>query len=356
MRIIIDDKIPYIREAASRLGEAIYLSGARIAAADVRHADALVIRTRTHIDSALLKGSRVQFVATATIGYDHIDTSYLAQAGIGWANCPGCNAGSVAQYVACSLLLLEEDGLLPRRDRCCVGIVGVGHVGRRVSALLRRMGYEVLHCDPPRAEAEGASGFVPLAEVARRADVITFHTPLTRDGAHPTLHMASAELFASLRRRPVLINSSRGEVVDTPALLHAIGKGLVGPVVIDTWEDEPAIDTTLLAQAYIATPHIAGYSADGKACGSQMALAAVARHFHLPTDFSILPPPLPGNFSSLPPGTEGSEGMRRHGLEHPLGWYDPRRDTLALRRRPQDFERLRGDYPLRRECPVELYR
>lgn len=355
MRIIIDDKIPYIREAASHLGEIVCLPGADIGPADVRSADALIVRTRTRIDSALLRGSRVQFVATATIGYDHIDTRYLDEAGIGWTNCPGCNAGSVAQYVACSLMLLEEDGLLPRRDRCCVGIVGVGHVGSRVSDLLRRMGYEVLHCDPPRAEAEGASGFVPLAEVARKADVITFHTPLTRDGAHPTHHLADGTLFASLRRRPVLINSSRGEVVDTAALLRAMDLGQVGPVVIDTWEHEPDIDADLLGHAYIATPHIAGYSADGKACGSQMALTAVARHFGLPTDFCITPPPLPHDFTSLPLTLPDSEGLHRYAMDHPLGWYDPRRDTLALRHCPEDFERQRGNYPLRRECPDALY-
>lgn len=348
MHLVIDDKIPYIREAAARLGEATYLPGAAITAADVRSADALIIRTRTRCDEALLGGSSVQFVATATIGHDHIDTAFMQRAGIGWTNCPGCNAGSVAQYVACSLLLLRREGLLPPLRDCVVGIVGVGHVGRRVEDLLHRMGCRVLRCDPPRAEREGCEGFVSLDEVARRADVVTLHTPLTTQGPHATFHMADAAFFAALRRRPVFINSSRGEVVDTPALLQAIRLGHVGPTVIDTWEDEPCISRELLRLAHIATPHIAGYSADGKARGTQMALSAVARHFGLAPDFDIAPPPLPADFCALPGGDARP-------LSEPLGWYDPRRDTEALRLHPEAFERLRGNYPLRRECAAELY-
>lgn len=348
MRLVIDDKIPYICEAAARLGEATYLPGAAITADDVRTADALIIRTRTRCDEALLGGSSVRFVATATIGYDHIDAAFMQRAGIGWTNCPGCNAGSVAQYVACSLLLLRREGLLPPLRDCVVGIVGVGHVGRRVSDLLRKMGCQVLHCDPPRAEREGPEGFVSLDEVARRADVVTLHTPLSTEGPHATFHLAGAAFFAALRRRPAFINSSRGEVVDTAALLQAIHDRRVGPAVIDTWEDEPHISRELLRAAHIATPHIAGYSADGKACGTQMALSAVARHFGLPRPAAIVPPALPADFSARPGGDARP-------LSEPLGWYDPRRDTEALRLHPEAFERLRGNYPLRRECPATLY-
>ena len=360
MKLVIDDKIPYIREAASLLGDTVYLPGAQISADDVREADALIVRTRTRIDRALLEGSRVQFVATATIGYDHIDNTYAREAGIRWSNCPGCNAGSVAQYVATALLLLEEDGLLPQRKDCCVGIVGVGHVGSRVSQLLRHMGFAVKHCDPLRAAGQDPAGtpdswlygpaeYVSLEEIARTADVVTLHTPLTREGAYATYHLANAAFFNSLARRPVLINSSRGEVVDTQALLAAMRCGQVGPVVMDTWENEPTPNAELLAQAYLATPHIAGYSADGKVCGTRMALAAVARHFAVP-DIPRLLAAIP-----TPPSPEIYYPEGGHDLRSPLGWYDPRRDTLALRAHPEAFERLRGDYPLRREAPEEAY-
>ena len=360
LKLVIDDKIPYIREAAALLGEATYLPGAQICASDVREADALIVRTRTRIDRALLEGSRVQFVATATIGYDHIDNTYAREAGIRWSNCPGCNAGSVAQYVATALLLLEEDGLLPQRKDCCVGIVGVGHVGSRVSQLLRHMGFAVKHCDPLRAAGQDPAGtpdswlygpaeYVSLEEIARTADVVTLHTPLTREGAYATYHLANAAFFQSLERRPILINSSRGEVVDTQALLAAMRCGQVGPVVMDTWENEPNPNAELLAKAYLATPHIAGYSADGKVCGTRMALSAVARHFAVPD--------IPRLLAAIPtppsPAIYYPEGG--HDLRSPLGWYDPRRDTLALRAHPEAFEHLRGDYPLRREAPMELY-
>ena len=361
MNLVIDDKIPYIREAAALLGEATYLPGAQISADDVRTADALIVRTRTRIDYRLLAGSRVQFVATATIGFDHIDNRYAREAGIRWTNCPGCNAGSVAQYVASALLLLGEDGMLPRRSDCCVGIVGVGHVGSRVSQLLRHMGFRVKHCDPLRAAGQDPAGtldswlyspaeYVALEEIARTADVVTLHTPLTREGRHATYHLADAAFLNSLARRPVLINSSRGEVVDTLALLRAMDSGKVGPVVMDTWENEPHPNAELLARAYLATPHIAGYSADGKVCGTRMALAAVARHFGVADIPRILAaiPALP------PPEVYYPEGG--HDLRSPLGWYDPRRDTLALRSHPEAFERLRGNYPLRREAPAEIYR
>ncbi len=359
MHLVIDDKIPYARGRAEQLGTADYLPGAAITADDVRRADALVVRTRTRCDRALLEGSRVRFIATATIGFDHLDTGYLREAGIGWTNCPGCNAGSVAQYVRNSLLLLEAEGRL-RLGGCRVGLVGVGHVGSRVAAELRRWGCELLLCDPPRLEGSvqmpaGVEVLCParectatLADVARLADVVTFHTPLVRTGPHATFHLAGPDFFRALRRRPVVINASRGEVVDTEALLHALDEGQAGPAVIDTWEHEPAIDLRLLRRAYLATPHIAGYSADGKAAGTRMALEAVAAHFGQPCRFGIAPPQLPAGYRYYPsvPVPSGCSAAAAECLR----LYDPRRDSDALRTRPADFERLRGDYPLRREA------
>lgn len=359
MKLVIDDKIPYIKGEAERLGETVYLPGNAITASDVREADALIVRTRTRCDEGLLRGSRVQFIATATIGYDHLDTAYLASHGIGWANCPGCNAPSVAQYVGCALLTLyDELPAAPAGSGLTAGIVGVGHVGKAVAAALRRLGVRTLLCDPPRADAEGPEGFVPLSAIEQEADIITFHTPLTRTGRHATYHMADAAFFARLRRRPVIINAARGEVVDTQALMAAIAAGQVGPAVIDTWEGEPRIHRPLLEKACLATPHIAGYSADGKAAGTRMVLEAVARHFGLPSTFSVQPPAWPADYRGYAAARmpaqcgSGQPAARFHRLPLREQWlyaYDPRVDSRALKADPEAFEHLRGNYPLRRE-------
>ena len=186
MKIVVDNKIPYIRETICQLAdEVVFLSGAAITADDVRDADVLVVRTRTHCDRQLLEGSKVQLVVTATIGYDHIDTQWLESAGIRWTNCPGCNSGSVAQYVECTLLLLEQQKGLSLHQST-IGIVGCGHVGSKVKAVAERLGMQVLICDP----LLGNPSFVSLDEIERRCDVITFHVPLTREGCYATWHMA----------------------------------------------------------------------------------------------------------------------------------------------------------------------
>jgi len=339
MKIVIDDKIPFIRGVAETLGECVYRPGAAICRADVQDADALIVRTRTRCDRSLLEGTAVRFVATATIGYDHLDTDYLRRAGIGWTNCPGCNADSVAQYVECVLLRLQLAGHIRPAD-CTLGVVGVGHVGSRVARMAERLGCRVLLNDPPRSD-RGETGFTPLAEIRRKADVITFHTPLVVTGPHPTLHLADAAFFGpGLARRPVIVNSGRGEVVDTAALKAALREGRVRAAVIDTWENEPHIDRELLDRAFLATPHIAGYSADGKANGTRMALEAVARHFGRPAHFCVRPPELPEGYRYHPTATPPCEPLRR---------YDPLRDSEALKADPAAFEALRGNYPLRRE-------
>ena len=330
MRIIIDDKIPYIRESVSRItADAVYMEGASISAADVRDADALIVRTRTRCDESLLGGSKVTFVGTATIGYDHLDTAWLDRAGITWTNCPGCNAASVAQYVRSSLLLLCRDyGLLPQTS--AIGIVGCGHVGSRVAEVARLMGFRVLVCDPP----VGAPGYVSLADIEREADVITFHVPLTREGVHRTYHIADEAFFGRLARRPFIINTSRGAVVDNIALLSALRDGRVRQAVIDTWEHEPAVSRELLDAVYIGTPHIAGYSADGKVNADNMVLAALCRHFGMTPPPPVTPPSLPEDFVYT---------------GDPLQLYDPLADSRRLKSVPERFEWLRGNYPLRRE-------
>ena len=323
MKVIIDHKIPYIKEAIEKIADdVVYLPGNAFTKEDVKDADALIVRTRTKCNRELLEGSQVKFIATATIGYDHIDTEYCREAGITWTNCPGCNAGSVEQYVHSVLLLLGEKKGLDLKN-ATIGVVGVGHVGSRVARMAEELGMKVLLNDPPRAE-QGESGFVDLATIARECDVITFHTPLNREGIYRTYHLVDEDFLFSLERTPFVINSSRGEVVDTASLLVALAAGKVKAAVVDTWEYEPRISRELMEVAFLATPHIAGYSADGKANATRMSLEALCRFFGIEANFCILPP-------------EGPKG------------YDPTQDSEWLKASPEKFEWFRGNYPLRRE-------
>ena len=330
MKIVVDDKIPYIREKLALLAdEVVYLRGAEIGADDVRNADALIVRTRTRCDRRLLEGSKVQFVATATIGFDHIDTDYLREAGIYWTNCPGCNAASVAQYLECSLLLLQQRKGLDLQAST-IGIVGCGHVGSKVKAVAEHLGMRVLVCDPLLNDPS----FVSLDPVEREADVITFHVPLTREGQYATYHLGDEDFFHRLARVPYLINTSRGEVVDNIALLQAINEGRVRDAILDVWEGEPNMNLDLLHKVFIGTPHIAGYSADGKVNADNMVIDALCQHFSLPHPGHILPPLLPADFNFT-----GSA----------LDLYNPLNDSEKLKRNPSSFESLRNNYPLRRE-------
>ena len=338
MKIVVDDKIPYIRETICQLAdEVVFLSGAAITAADVKDADVLVVRTRTRCNRQLLERSKVKLVVTATIGYDHLDTQWLDVAGIHWTNCPGCNSGSVAQYVECSLLLLEQQkGLVLRQST--IGIVGCGHVGSKVKAVAERLGMRVLVCDPPLEKANSqeptANSYVSLDEIERRCDVITFHVPLTRKGQYATWHLADDDFFHRLSRVPYIINTSRGEVVDNKALLSAMEERRVRDAIIDVWEDEPHPDSVLLEKVFIGTPHIAGYSADGKVNADNMVIDAIWQHFSLPHPGLIAPPKLPADFTY-----SGS----------PLDLYNPMEDSKKLKAASSRFEQLRNNYPLRRE-------
>ena len=336
MKVIIDNKIPYINEAIGKIAdEVVYLPGASFTPEVVKNADALIVRTRTLCNRELLEGSQVKFIATATIGYDHIDTDYCREAGIVWTNCPGCNAGSVEQYVHSVLLLLKREKGLDLKH-ATIGVVGVGHVGSRVARMAEGLGMRVLLNDPPRAD-RGEKGLVDLQTIARECDIITFHTPLVKEGIYRTFHLVDEALLFSLQRHPVLINSSRGEVVDTTALLKARACEKVREVIIDTWEHEPHINEELLKVAYIATPHIAGYSADGKANATRMSLEALCRFFHIETKVEIVPPALPPmEFSK-----EEEEAF--------LQLYNPLYDSERLKNAPEKFEWFRGNYPLRRE-------
>ena len=336
MKVIVDNKIPYIAGEIEKIAdEVVYLPGDAFTKEEVKEADALVVRTRTHCNRDLLEGSQVKFIVTATIGFDHIDTEYCREAGIAWTNCPGCNAGSVEQYIHSVLLLLKrEKGL--KLEEATLGIVGVGHVGSRVKRMAESLGMKVLLNDPPRAD-KGEKGFVDLAKIAEACDVITFHTPLYIEGQYRTYHLADEDFLFSLKRTPYIINSSRGEVVDTASLLAALSAGKVRDAVVDTWEYEPEISRELLEVAFLATPHIAGYSADGKANATRMSLEALARFFQVEAEFNVMPPDAP----NLCPSDDPEEVY--------LQAYNPTRDSEWLKTSPRKFEWFRGNYPLRRE-------
>ena len=351
MKIVCDDKIPYIRPALQKLADNLVLKpGKEISADDVRDADILLVRTRTRCDERLLEGSRVGLVVTATIGYDHLDTRWLESRGVEWANCPGCNASSVGQYVRNSLLQMKRQRGL-RIGEATMGIVGVGHVGTAVLEAVQSLGLQrILLNDPPRETAGELppEGYVwsSLRRIVEEADIITFHTPLTLNSECSTFHLADSAFFQQLalsRRRAgkegvVLINAARGGVVDEEALFRAMDDGAVAHAVIDTWEGEPDLNRQLLRRAFVATPHIAGYSADGKANATRMTLQRVCRYLHRPMDFDIQPPALPDDFR---PSVDPEELA--------LQLYDPLQDSSRLKESPSDFERLRGAYPLRRE-------
>ncbi len=336
MKVVIDNKIPYIREAMEALAdEVVYLPGKEITANVVRDADALITRTRTQCNRQLLEGSKVRFIGTATIGFDHIDTEYCREAGITWSNCPGCNAGAVEQYLHSVLLLLQQEKHVELKD-ACLGIVGVGHVGSHILSLAERLGMRILLNDPPRAD-HGEEGFVSLETLARECDIITFHTPLERNGEYRTFHLADRDFFHSLRKKPYIINTSRGEVVETEAILEALDKGLIGGAVLDVWENEPHINLELLDKVFIGTPHIAGYSADGKANATRMVLEAFCRFFGKEMNFHIAAPEQPHR------EYDSDERVRQ------LQMYNPHDDCDMLRAHPELFEQLRGDYVLRKE-------
>ena len=264
MKIVADSAIPFLQGVLEPWAEVRYLPGSRIAAEDVRDADALIIRTRTRCDGRLLAGSRVRLIATATIGFDHIDTAWCAAHGIRVATAAGCNARGVLQWAGAVLAhLARTQGWEPAQRT--LGIVGVGHVGSLIREYASLWGFRVVCCDPPREEREHC-GFLPLEEVAREADLLTFHTPLDAS----TRHMAGEGLLARLKPGAVVMNSSRGEVVDGDALLRS-----GHPCVLDVWEHEPHLDPQLLDRALLATPHVAGYSEQGKATATAMSVATL---------------------------------------------------------------------------------
>ncbi len=348
MLILADENIPYVKEVFGCLGEVVTMPGRAMSQEAARGAEVLLVRSVTRVGRELLEGTRVRFVATATIGFDHVDRDYLAMRGIGFAAAPGSNAQSVAEYVTTALLLLESRGRIELR-KSTLGVVGVGNVGSRVDRMARALGMRVLLDDPPRARAEGPSSFVSLESVCREADVITFHVPLSREGPDPTYHLIDSHLLGRIRPGAILLNTSRGSVHDTEALKTARRASRPGALVLDVFEAEPRIDPELVALADLATPHIAGYSFDGKVAGTRMIFEAVCRFF--------------GHEPRWPDGVPPAEELvfqldRPEPLRAVRAAYDIEADDARLREvmqapteadRARGFDRLRKEYPRRRE-------
>jgi erythronate-4-phosphate dehydrogenase len=349
LKILADAHIPYLKGVAEQFGEVEYLPGNLFSRETIREKDALIVRTVTHFGEEILSGSSVKLICSATIGFDHIDTAWCDTHGVAWRTAPGCNASSVEQYIIASLLYLAEKQLFDLKEKT-IGIVGVGNVGSKVEAACRKMGMKVLLNDPPREAAEGnatATIFTDINTIRRESDIITFHTPLTKTGIYKTHHLADADFFAQLNRKPVIINAARGGITDNRALTNALQTGTVSGAVIDCWENEPEINRVLLQLVDIATPHIAGYSADGKWTATRMSIENLRSFF----DLHNLP-----LYQEIPSPHQPIIELQGIAVERQIAhavWqtYNPMLESDALKSLPDQFYWFRSNYPLRREYP-----
>jgi len=353
MKIVADENIPFAQQAFSTLGEVTLLPGRNLKASDVADAELLLVRSVSSVNEALLKDSKIRFVASATIGFDHIDRDYLQQHNIGFARAPASNAISAAEYILSSLLILAQRHDFQLRDKT-VAIVGCGNVGSRVLKRLQALGVTCLVNDPPRQQQEPEGKFVSLDE-ALTADIITLHTPLTKEGAFPTHHLLDRERLAQIAPNTLLINAARGAVVDNLALLQRMQQQNDLQLIWDCWEGEPSINTELLDYVEIGTPHIAGYSLDGKVRGTEMIYQAACQFLQVAPSWSAndaLPAPIVNGFQLQPSGN-----LQDDLTAVILSAYDARRDDADMRllksldaqQQRSFFDHLRKHYPERRE-------
>ncbi|MEH6627881.1 MAG: 4-phosphoerythronate dehydrogenase PdxB [Motiliproteus sp.] len=357
MRIVADENIPLVDEFFADLGEVVRVPGRNMRPEIVKDANLLLVRSVTEVNQALLKGSAVEYVASATIGTDHIDLDYLRENHIGFANAPGCNADSVVDYVLSALLNLSAETGIAVEQRS-IGIIGVGNVGSRLQERLQIMGCEVLLNDPPRAEHESANEYYSLDQLLQQCDTFCLHTPLTKAGAYPSYHLFGEARLAQLKSGSWLLNAGRGGAIDNQALSHLLDQRDDVKVVLDVWEAEPNIDTRLAQQVVWGTPHIAGYSMEGRSRGTEMIYQSVCDYLKRPAPQSLsglLPEP---SVSSLVLSAQADDvALRMANLV-----YDLREDHQRLQQMiktsqmpgsdkilGQGFDQLRKTYPPRRE-------
>jgi erythronate-4-phosphate dehydrogenase len=347
MKIIADDKIPFLKGVLEPYAEVVYVPGKLINRDLLMDSDAMLIRTRTKCTENLLEGTKVRFIGTATIGFDHIDTKYCNRKNITWTNAPGCNSYSVQQYIAAALFRISSECHFDLKGKT-LGIIGVGNVGSKVENLARLLGMKVLLNDPPRARLEGRKNFRNLNTLLAESDIVTVHVPLNMAGEDYTYHLFNENSFKKIKKGAWFLNTSRGEVNDTIALKNALQEGRLSGAVIDVWENEPDIDAELLHQVLVGTPHIAGYSTDGKANGTSMVVNALNKYFNISSG-NWYPEniPLPASpVIYIDCDEKSEEDIIREAVIYTYNIEDENsRFRLSLR----DFEKLRGEYPLRRE-------
>ena len=344
LKIVADSNIPFLKGVFEPYAAVSYVDGLSIGKEDVADADALIIRTRTRCNAGLLDGSGISMIATATIGTDHIDADYCKARGIEVHNAQGCNAGGVMQYVFSALYGTASRKSI-KLDHPVIGIIGVGNVGKKVEHLARHLGFEVLRCDPPRAEKEGPDGFCSLDYLLSVSNIVTIHTPLD----DTTRMMADEDFFGLMRPGTFFINAARGEIVDEAALLEAIPK--LGPVIIDTWNNEPDINLELMERVDIATPHIAGYSYQGKLNATASSVQAVARHFGISELYDFYPEYDENEHAPVHLDLKGkNQGEITSVFQYNYPIFT---DDFMFRMAPQSFEQLRSGYKYRREIYVD---
>ena len=343
MKIVADKHIPFLEGVFEPYAEVVYIDGRAINHDDIVDADALIIRTRTICNAGLLDGTKVRMIATATIGTDHIDLDYCREHGIEVHNAEGCNAGGVLQYVFSALYgVAARKGI--KLDDATIGIVGVGHVGKKVEEMARYLGFNVLLCDPPRAAAEGGDGFCSLEFLLANSQVVTMHVPLDET----TRGMADEDFFMLMPPGSLFINAARGEVLDDEALIQAIPK--LGAVVIDTWNHEPDVNRDLLEMVDIATPHIAGYSYQGKQNATASAVQSVARHFGIEQLYDYSPEAdIPDHDPIRLDLGDKTHGERAAVFQYNYPIFT---DDFRFRMEPENFEKLRSEYKYRREIYI----
>ena len=354
MKILADINIPFVAECFSSIGEVRVVSGREITPAGVSDADVLLVRSITPVGAHLLADSKVRFVATATIGFDHIDIDFLRRNNIGFVSAPGSNANSAAEYVIAGLLEIGRKYGIDL-DGKSIGIIGVGNVGSRVAEKCSALGMQIYLNDPPLQRQTGEAKYLPLKELFN-CDFITLHTPLTFDGVDKTYHLADEKFFKSLKEGCVFVNASRGGVADCDALKAAIRSERLRAVVLDVWENEPNIDTELLRMVDLSTPHIAGYSLDGKVAGMIMIYKAACEYFGLESKYGIedfLPEPAVKQIEiDLDSGSEQEILHQSVQQVYVINRDDFNTREIAMvpeETRGKFFDDLRKNYPVRRE-------
>ena len=343
MKIVADIDVPFLTGVLEPYGEVVYKKGMAITHEDVVDADALILRTRTICNAELLEGSSVKLIATATIGTDHVDFDYCNSHGIQVQNAAGCNAGGVMQYVFSALFgVAARKGI--KIEGSTIGIIGVGNVGKKIEQMAQYLGFNVLRYDPPRAETEGPEGFCSLEYLLENSQIVTMHVPLNET----TRNMANEAFFALMQPGSIFINAARGEVVDEEAFMLALPK--FGASVIDTWNNEPNINVDLVEMVDIATPHIAGYSYQGKQMGTAMAVRAVAHHFGIEPLYDFFPADEPDHEPVLLDLKGKNHGQIAAVFQYNYPIFT---DDFRFRMEPEKFEKLRSEYQYRREVYVE---